>query len=354
MPKTYNNLFDEICSFQSLRRAFYKAAKSKFSRFAVINFSHHLEKNIFDVAESLQNESYQFGPYRSFYVKEPKLRLIESACFRDRVVHHSIHKALEPIFESQFYIHSYACRSGKGHHSAVFLLKSWLHQKPGAYFLKCDVKKFFPSIDRETLLEILARTITDKKLMTCLRRLVEDAPNKGIPIGNLTSQLFANIYLNELDQFVKRKLRVKHYIRYMDDFVLLADSHSEALLLRGHVENFLTEKLKLILSPQKVLVGQCRYGLSFLGFVVKPSELRLRGIFFRRMKRKLLIARKNEMLNLGHRFCQSPLRAVQMAYLGHVKFCDSHRFLANEILKIDLGFSDIQERRSMMSSPALG
>lgn len=345
MPKTFSNLFDEISDFKRLRRCFYKAAKSKFFRHSIIQFNHCLEENIFKISEELKDETYEFGNYRCFYVHEPKKRLIESACFRDRVVHHSVHQSLEPIFDNQFSNYSYACRTGRGHHRAALLMKKWVTDNPEKYFLKCDIRKFFPSIDRDILTKIISKTIVDEKLLRCLKKLIANAPNSGIPIGNLTSQLFANIYLNELDQFVKRKLRVKKYIRYMDDFVMIANSIEEAEQLRNQVDLFLTETLKLTLSPQKVLIANCGGGVAFLGFYIKPNKMRLRGSFFRRMKKKLKKARIQAMVENSssttpprrHKGELHPYLTTVNSYLGHVKFCTNSLTLKNEILKINLG-----------------
>ncbi|OYZ20332.1 MAG: hypothetical protein B7Y39_10945 [Bdellovibrio sp. 28-41-41] len=345
MPKTFDNIFDEISDFKRLRRCFYKASKSKFYRYSIIQFNHSLEENILKISEELKNETYEFGNYRCFYVHEPKKRLIESACFRDRVVHHSIHQTLEPIFDNQFSTYSYACRTGRGHHRAALLMKKWISDHPEKYFLKCDIKKFFPSIDRDILFKIISKTIIDERLLRCLKKLIANAPNHGIPIGNLTSQLFANIYLNELDQFVKRKLKVKKYIRYMDDFIMLADSQNEAQILREKIEVFITESLNLTLSPQKVQIAKCRDGVSFLGFFIRPNEMRLRGAFFRRMKKKLKKARIQALLSDSkttespkrHRGELHPYLMTINSYLGHVKFCTNSATLKREILKVNLG-----------------
>lgn len=342
MPKTYDNLFDEISSFPRLRRSFYMAAKAKFTRTAITKFSTKLEQNLLEISDQLKNEEYSFGKYRSFYIAEPKIRLIESACFRDRVVHHSLHRSLEPIFDAQFYDHSYACRSGRGHHKAVLLLQKWMRTTPEQYYLKCDIRKFFPSIDREILLQILGKTLVDQKLMRCLDRLIHQAPRSGIPIGNLTSQLFANIYLNELDQFIKRRLRIRKYVRYMDDFIMIFETHDAALVAKSQIEEFLILKLKLTMSPHKVLIGKNQLGVAFLGFFLTPRSIRLRGTFFRRMKKKIIVAKNKELLNIRGRNGLSPILNCLYAYLGHIRYCTHYHFLKGELKKHDLGlFRDL-------------
>ena len=330
------NVFDNISDFENLRRAFYSAAKGKMDRCAVLNIYKNLEENIMDISNALKNETYQFGPYRSFYVRKPKVRLIESACFRDRIVHHSIHKSLEPIYEAVFYYHSYACRTGRGTHSALGTLSKWSRTSSSKYFLKCDVKKFFPSIERATLFDILKKTIDDKKLVNCLERLIFNAPNTGIPIGNLTSQLFANVYLNELDQYVKRSLRVKYYIRYMDDFILFAKSPVEARELKGKIENFLIDRLRLTLSPQKVQVGHIKDGISFLGYIVFPAHVRLRGKALRRMRKKLFLSRLKDLQNEVSE-SESKYFKTLMSYKGQIQFITSRNEVWRQLTKVDLG-----------------
>lgn len=276
------------------------------------------------MAHELREGRYEFGPYRAFLVKEPKTRLIESAWFRDRIVHHVIHETLEPIFDGVFLAQSFACRSGRGHHAAVLKLHQWIQGNPHRFILKCDVRKFFPSIDRDFLLAIIARTIKDEAFIACLEKLIRTAPGtKGIPIGNLTSQLFANIYLNELDQFIKRKLRIRHYMRYMDDFICLVNSASEAHEVRKSIKDFLDQSLKLELSPQKVIINPCTVGVSFLGYYLTPKQIRLRGSLLRRMRRKMGASKQ----------CSEKLKATIFSYLGHIKYCTSDRLMSEFMLE---------------------
>lgn len=330
--RVHKDLFPQVYSFSRLRRSFYAAAKGKGDRDSVAKFGFALEKNLLDISFQLKEGTYSFGPYRSFYVNEPKRRLIESACFPDRVIHHSIHSLLETIYDPGFYEHNYACRSGRGHHAAMLKVRNWIKGAPHRYFLKCDIRRFFPSVDRGILLDILGRTIKDKAFMECLEKLVHTAPGSGIPIGNLTSQLFANLYLNELDQFVKRRLRIRHYIRYMDDFVLFVDSSDEARRLRQVIEEFTTERLKLVLSPHKVMIGPCREGMAFVGFYVRPDSIRLRGSLLRKLKRRLVTAQHEELKGKSTRYNPSPLRSTICSYAGHIRFCSNQRYLQELLL----------------------
>ncbi len=341
MARVYKNLFSRVYEFPQLRRSFYAASKGKGNRDSVTKFAINLEANLHQISKLLQSGEYPFGPYRAFYVMIPKKRLIESACFQDRVVHHAMHSILEQIYDPSFYEHSYACRSGRGHHAAMLKLHDWMKGAPHRYFLNCDIKKFFPSIDRRVLIQILNRRIKDEPFMACLERLIMTAPGAGmtetgttgIPIGNLTSQLFANIYLNELDQFVKRKMRIRHYIRYMDDLVLFVDTKEEALKARSVIEIFLRETLHLELSPQKVTIGPCREGVSFLGFYLKPNFIRLRGSLLRRMKKKILLSQQKQQKGLGTTGNPNPLLATIMSYAGHIRFCSNYKFLQEFLLE---------------------
>lgn len=280
-------LFGPMTEFSSLIEAFYKAARGKKNRLAVLSFQSHLEDNVFTVREMLLNETYGFGPYRSFYVTEPKRRLIESACFQDRVVHHAIFDRLEPLFEAQFYDYSFACRTGRGTHLAMLTLQDWVQHSKLPTFLKCDIRRYFPSVDRTQLLSILDRSIGDAPMMRLLEKLIMSAPGTGIPIGNLTSQLFANIYLNELDQFVKRQMRVPYYIRYMDDFILLTETPEQARAYRKTIEEFLGDRLHLTFSPEKVRIGQVHEGIPFVGYCQRRGEIRVRGAALRRLRKKV-------------------------------------------------------------------
>ncbi|MCB0370026.1 MAG: group II intron reverse transcriptase domain-containing protein [Bdellovibrionales bacterium] len=322
MGQVYTDLFESIFSFSSLNRSFYSAAKGKWDRTSVAKFCIDLEKNILEIIDQIYDNTYEFGPYRSFTIFEPKKRKIESASFRDRVVHHSIFKTLEVVFEPKFFFHSYACRSGRGSHAAMLTLKKWVSIYPTMWFLKCDIKKYFESIDREILFKILSESINDERLLSCIKKLIFTAPgNKGIPIGNLTSQLFANVYLNELDQYVKRVLRKKYYVRYMDDFIILVSNHEEAREVLNLVREFVSNKLKLELSPQKVLVGRVSEGVCFVGYMVFPSQIRLRSGRLRSYRQKLKKRYIESLIGKTNSHNKSWKDSLE-AFSGHASYCD--------------------------------
>lgn len=284
-----SGIFESLLDPIFLQTCFRRAARGKRGRISIAKYSAELEANIYQTIEILKSGHYNFGPYRSFYVNEPKKRLIESACFPDRIVHQALFARLEPLFDTGFYDHSYACRTGRGSHLAMLTLQKWLRNQDLKFYLKCDVRKYFQSIDREILLKLLAKKLGDNPmLINLLEKLIRNSPgSSGIPIGNLTSQLFANIYLNELDLFVKRQLSVKRYIRYMDDFILLAKSKDEAVTLRRQIESFLDRKLKLELSPQKVRIAPVTEGIPFVGYNIYPNKIKLRGSTLRRSRNKV-------------------------------------------------------------------
>lgn len=287
-----DGVFESITEFSHLYDSFHRAIKGKRFRSQVALYKLNLEENLFLLQERLRDGSYEFGPYRGFYVHEPKYRYIESAYFENRIVHHAIHACIEPWLDPCLYEHSYACREGRGTHRAMLTLKGWLKNKKLKYYLKCDVKKFFPNIDRDVLLSILERKISDERLMALLTKLILTAPGEnGIPIGNLTSQLLANVYLNELDQFIKRKLRVKHYVRYMDDFIMLLETKDEVREHIKEINDFLNKKLKLQLSPHKTRMDLTRQGVSFVGYHLKGDSVRLRSKALQSIFQKVKSAR---------------------------------------------------------------
>ena len=331
-----------MTEFSSLRRAFYSAAQGKKNRLAVLSFQNNLEENIFDIQERLRDETYPFGPYRSFYVTEPKRRLIESACFQDRVVHHAMYERLEPLFDPKFYEYSFACRAGRGTHAAMLKLGEWIRESRLPTFLKCDIRQYFTSVDREKLLSILRKSIGDEQMMRLLERLILSAPRTGIPIGNLTSQLFANLYLNELDQLVKRQLRVKYYIRYMDDFILLTENHGAARRLKETIREFVQDELKLELSPEKVRIGHVKEGVPFVGYCQRPSGVRVRGAAMRRMRKKFRKAYRKDFgrnyeMPEGFWSSQKTKRTVFYAswssFVGQTKYTKNAAYLKEKMIK---------------------
>lgn len=258
-------------------------------------FERHLEDNLFALRDDLVAGTYQHGPYHPFTVFDPKKRSIHKAAVRDRVVHQTVVSVIEPLFEPRFIFDSYSCRVGKGTHEAVARLRTFLRQASRndtrtVHALKCDIRKFFASVDHRVLLQLVRRRIGDERVIGLLGNIVGSfsaALGKGIPLGNLTSQLFANIYLQELDRFVKHDLGACHYLRYCDDFVILCASRTGAQTTAWRVDAFLRERLLLALHPDKVVVRTWKQGVDFLGYVLMPHATVLRTKTARRMLRRV-------------------------------------------------------------------
>ena len=241
------------------------------------------------------NGTYIPLPYSSFYISDPKPRHIHKANIRDRVLHQAIFRVLYPIFDKTFIHDSYSSRVDKGTHAGVARLLDFLrkasanYQKP-AFALKCDVSRFFDLIDHRILLELIARRIHDEHCLTLVRQIVESfstAPGKGLPLGNVTSQLFANIYLNELDQFVKHSLKRHWCLRYCDDFVMVGSDREELHALIEPIRQFLDERFVLTLHPRKIVLRSYQQGVDFLGYVLRPHVTTLRTNTRRRLLRRV-------------------------------------------------------------------
>lgn len=226
--KIYSNIFKDIVSLENLFFAWDEFKKGKQKKPDVQRFEFDLERNIFQLHRDLLNKTYRHGPYKGFYICDPKVRHIHKATVRDRVLHHAVFKILNPIFEPTFIPNSFSCRVGKGTHRGVAALEKMARgiARNGVnlcYVLKCDIQKFFDTVDHTILLSILNKRIKDEDAVWLLQEIIESFP-KGLPIGNLTSQIFANIYMNEFDQFVKHELKIKYYVRYTDDFAIASDN----------------------------------------------------------------------------------------------------------------------------------
>jgi len=253
-------------------------------------FERHLERNLFDIQDDLWMGSYRHGPYRAFTVHDPKARSIHKATVRDRIVHQATVSAIEPCFERRFIHDSYSCRVGKGTHAAVVRLRRFLYaaSRNGArtvHVLQCDVQKFFASVDHDVLRILLRRAVADARVLDLLDTIIDSA--SGLPLGNLTSQLFANVYLNELDRFVKHELRERWYLRYCDDFAIVHPSRAHLSALVSTLEQFLERRLLLHLHPQKVTVRTWTQGIDFLGYVLLPRATVIRTSTMHRMLHRI-------------------------------------------------------------------
>lgn len=282
--KTYKRLHVKICDIENIRKAYRKARKGKSSRSYVKDFDLMLEINLLTLKEELENLTYTPKPMKTFVAKDPKTRVITAPHFRDRIVHHAICNVLEPIFDRGFIYDSYACRKGKGTHSAIQRLDEFKRivscngrrlrrandgNMVTGFVLKCDIKQYFVSIDHEILKGLIERKIKDKDTMRLIDKVLacyrSDIAGKGIPIGSLTSQLFANIYLNPLDNFVKHRIKAEHYIRYMDDFLIMHKSMPALVGWKRDISDFL-KTLKIELHGEKSRIFPLSKGICFLGY----------------------------------------------------------------------------------------
>lgn len=298
--KIYRNIFEKMVSVENLLFSWNQFKRGKMKKKDVQEFSRHLEKHIFALHRELMSGDYKHGKYRGFYIQDPKLRHIHKAEVQDRIVHQVVYTTLTEIFEPTFIHHSYSCRIEKGTHKAVKALevmtrKITKNYRVPCYVLKCDIKKFFDSVDHWILLEIIGRRIKDKRACALFREIATSfngykkyiREGVGIPIGNLTSQIFANIYLNELDQYVKQSLKEKFYIRYADDFLILSPDKEHLRKLTPRLEVFLKEKLRMKLHSEKVFLRNFYQGVDFLGYILFPHHKILRTTTKRRMLRKM-------------------------------------------------------------------
>lgn len=265
-------------------------------------------------------------PYKSFYVSDPKLRHIHKASVRDRIVHQAIYRRLYLIYDRKFIFDSYSCRLEKGTHKAVNRLEYFCRRESqnytkNIYGLKCDVKKFFDSIDQAILKDLIKQSITDEETISLLDKIIEsfaNKPGKGLPLGNVTSQLFANIYLNELDKFVKHDLKIKYYLRYTDDFIIISQDRNYLLDLIKPIGKFLNNNLALRLHPRKVEIRKISRGLDFLGYVALPYYRVLRTRTRQRIFKK--IEQRRRLLTAGA-IDEESFEQTLKSYYGVLKHC---------------------------------
>ena len=283
--------FNNIISIENLLVAWKEFIHDKKKKPDVAEFSLNLSKNIFRLHFDLKNKTYQHSNYTAFKINDPKTRDIHKAVVRDRLLHHAVYRILYPYFDKKFIYDSYSCRLAKGTHKAIarfisFGRKVSKNNTKTCFILKCDIRKFFANIDHRILKQILVRHITDTDTLNLLSNVI-DSFKTGLPLGNLTSQLLVNVYMNEFDQYMKHELKVKYYIRYADDFAILSDNKEYLIDLLNKISSFLNNKLKLQLHPDKVYIKTLASGIDFLGWVHFPYHMVLRTSTKRRMLKKI-------------------------------------------------------------------
>lgn len=284
MPKKIKNIFLQNLTFEKLMQAHYRAKKHKTYKNEVIKFEFNLENNIINLMNNLRNKTYRLGKYYTFKVYEPKERYIQALPYKDRIVHQwYVEEFIKPYILPKFIRSTYACLPDKGTHRAVADVQHQMQvckrNNKNFWILKCDVKKFFYSINPYILFNIIKRFFADPYFLHLTQVLIFNGPIDksavGIPIGNYTSQFFANIYLNELDQFVKRDLKIKYYTRYMDDFILILKNKQECIYIKNEIETFLKSNLKLELND-KSRYYPSKMGVNFCGYRIFPTHRLLR------------------------------------------------------------------------------
>jgi retron-type reverse transcriptase len=295
MDKIDQSLFERICSLENLFLAWSLFSLGKHTKSDVMAFEYQLEDNLFILRDQLVSGSYRHDPYRPFTIYDPKRRNIHKATVKDRIIHQALVNVIEPFFEKRFIFDSFSCRVEKGTHAAVKRLRRFLSQTSKndtrtVYALKCDVRRFFASVDHGILLALIERVIKDEPTLGLIKGIIKSFSmdlQSGLPLGNLTSQLFANVYLNELDRFVKFDLREKYYIRYCDDFVILTPSRSKALNLANKINSFLKTQLCMEMHPKKTTIRTWEQGIDLLGYVLMPNATVLRTKTVKRILKRV-------------------------------------------------------------------
>lgn len=324
--KRAGNLFNGLISYDNLLSAFKKAYRGCSKSYEAMRFRFNLENELLLLRDALQSGHYQHGRYRIFRVHDPKERTISVAPFRDRVVHHAIVNILEPIFERIFIHDSYATRKGKGTHRAIKRVQTFLKQNE--WYFRTDVEKYFDSVRHNTLISIVERKIKDREMLSVIEKTIMHGGNtgRGLPIGNLTSQFFANVYLDPLDHYVKDHLRVKHYVRYMDDMVILAGDSEYLKEMHCAMHTFLYEKLGLCMKEKSTYINRRSNGISFLGARIFPCVLRLGRKNLVRSLRKL---KEKKMEYISGSLPEQNFTESLTSIAGHLVFFNTHRLMTS-------------------------
>jgi retron-type reverse transcriptase len=341
------NLHEQTCNWSNLQLAYQNASRGKRGRGATAEFESLLADNLLELESELQEQTYQPGAYSSFYIHEPKKRLISAAPFRDRVVHHALCNVTVPYFEKLFIADSYANRVGKGTHRAIDGCQQFARKYK--YVLPCDIAQFFPSIDHEVLRSILAGMLPDESVLWLVDRILASGRGilageydmiyfpgddllsvnrpRGLPIGNLTSQWWANCYLNPFDHFVRRELGCRAYLRYVDDFLLFDNDIKRLMRWRTAIMKRL-ERFRLTLHVRSAYPRPVTEGIPFLGFMIFPDHRRLKqrkGFAYRRKLRHLLQTADTKTV-----------RASVQGWVNHVRYADTLHLRQSMLKEFDL------------------
>ena len=327
--KVFHSIFEGIISLENLFFAWDDFKDGKRKKRDVQEFGYNLEENIFQLHSELKTKTYEHSDYTAFYVRDPKLRRINKACVKDRILHHAVFRIFYHVFDKIFIFDSYSCRIEKGTHRAInrlnkFARKASKNNTRACYALKCDIRKFFDSIDQNILIGLVKNEIKNADAVWLVEKIIKSfstAPGKGLPLGNITSQLFANIYLNELDRFAKHELKVKYYLRYSDDFLIISENREYLEKIIPEISRLLNEKLKLSLHSDKIIIRKWSQGVDFLGYVSFPRHRILRTKTKRRVFKKIeTLARQVKDNKISEKSFNQSLQS----YLGMLKHCNAY------------------------------
>jgi len=375
---------EALFSFSNIHRCYLKCRARKRNTINALRFEMNLEENLCRLERELETKSYQPARSVCFVVKKPKFREIFAADFRDRIVHHILVDYLEKIFEPKFIFDSWACRTGKGTHKGVERLQTFARRVTAngtkrAYYLQIDIRNYFGSINKGILLTLIKRRTSNPDILWLAEKIINNdctrnyvfkgaagllkmlpphktlfnAPaGRGLPIGNLTSQFFANVYLNELDQFIKRELKAGYYIRYVDDFILLSENREELARWRSKIADFAGENLELAIHPQKQRIAPVSDGIDFLGYIVRPGYMLVRKRVVKSFKRALRrvreIAVKNGAIEFAPEVTAKTNNTVN-SYLAHLDY--AHSYGLKSALAAKYGFMDEFKRAARLVTP---
>ncbi|MCW1930035.1 MAG: reverse transcriptase domain-containing protein [Candidatus Kerfeldbacteria bacterium] len=320
MKIQFNDSFEEIISVENLLEAWTEFIKGKHAKQDVLDFETHLIDEVQILHAELLHKTYRHSAYIPFNISDPKPRNIHKASVRDRLLHHALHRKLYSFFDRTFIFDSFSCREGKGTHKALdrfaeFGRKVSRNNTRTCWILKCDIRKFFANIDHAILLSILDMYVLDKNILWLFRVIIESfetRPGVGLPLGNLTSQLFVNVYMNEFDQYMKHALKAQQYIRYADDFVVLSEDKVWLESILPQMQRFLKDQLHLQLHPQKVSIATLASGVDFLGWVHFPKHRVLRTVTKKRMLRRIT---------------QHPTQATFQSYYGMLQHGNAEKII---------------------------
>lgn len=348
MSKTIKNVFFKSLTFERLMQAHSRARKNKVYKPELVEFEFNLENNIINLLNNIKNHTYKIGKYRSFIIYEPKKRVIQALPYRDRIVHQwYVEEFIKPFIVPKFISTSFACLTDKGTHKAVECVQKQMRifQRvcPNFWILKCDISKYFYSIDPNILFSLMKKYISDKDLLLFTKLLIFSNMNSttevGIPIGNYTSQFFANIYLNELDQFVKRVLHLKYYVRYMDDFIILLRNKQDCIKYKKIIEDFLATTLHLRLNDKSRYYPN-KMGVNFCGYRIFTTHRLLRTSSKKKIKKN--VKKWNALYHSGKLDFKKTIMSIN-SWLGHSSHCNSYNLQKKILNKCDFLVNDHSE-----------